>query len=258
MQNGTTMVGAIRKNYMKKHTYVLCVVMFLSSLLFAGNDEELFLRGNKHYAEEKYDEALSCYSEIHKKGRAVLYNMGNCLFNREDYSGALVYWSRAQEGATASEYDRIMRNKDLAFIKLGRKKELSWWQAIIVFLRSQLPYVSLLFLQLIFLACLLLFIMVMHSQKTMRFKRIFQLFLSMYLAVVGVLLSHYYIHHNTIAAIVIKKDAHLFAGPDKGFHAIAPILYADDVRVKETREGWYKIQYADMIGWIEADVIQII
>lgn len=267
MQDGTTMDRTIRKNYMKKYKYVVCIGLLVSGLLLAirqdeqkrgRGDEELFLRGNKYYAEEKYDEALACYGEMHKKGRAVLYNMGNCLFNKEDYSGALVYWSRAQENSTTSEYNLIMRNKDLAFEKLGRKKELSWWNALIVFLRSQLPSVSLLFLQLIFLACWLLFIMVVYWQKPMRFKRIFKAFLSLYITITGILLMHCYEHSNAIAAIIVKKDAHLFTGPDKGFHAISPVLYADDVRVKETREGWHKIQYADMIGWVEADVIQII
>lgn len=243
---------------MKKYKLLLYIGAFASSILCAGNDEELFLRGNKYYAEEKYDQAFASYNEISKKGRAVLYNMGNCLFNTHDYSGALVYWSRAQEGATTAEYNVIMRNKDLAFAKLGRKKELSWWNTVVVFLRSQLPCVSLLWLQLIFLMCWLLFIIIACSQKAMRFKRIFQGFLSLYIAITGILLTHYYTHSGTIAAVVMKKDAHLFAGPDKGFHAISPVLYADDVRVKETREGWYKIQYADMIGWVEADVIQII
>jgi hypothetical protein len=47
-------------------------------------------------------------------------------------------------------------------------------------------------------------------------------------------------------------------GPDKGLQALSPVLYAHNVTIQEKREGWYKIQYADMIGWVEADVVQII
>jgi hypothetical protein len=59
-------------------------------------------------------------------------------------------------------------------------------------------------------------------------------------------------------AIVVKKDALMFSGPHKEFHTLLPIAYAQEVIVKESREGWHKIRYADIIGWVEADVIQII
>jgi len=74
----------------------------------------------------------------------------------------------------------------------------------------------------------------------------------------GALLGVYYTNRCLQSGIVVKKEAQLLAAPNKGFQALCPLVYAHDVTVKETREGWYKVRYADMIGWVEADVVQII
>jgi len=233
----------------------MCV--FVMSAAFAGSDEEFFLRGNKYYAQKDYDNAFHAYDMMSKKGRAVLYNMGNCLFYKEDYSRALVYWSRAQVGATPHEYDLIMRNKDHALKKIGKQKEQSLWHNAIERAQSPLLYVSLFFLQLFFLMCWWFFIFVMRKKQT-GIRKIAQNCVCLVISIFAVVLGTHYMQHNTNQAIVVKKESMLFAGPDKSFHVLSPVVYADCARVKETREGWYKIQYADMIGWVEADVIQII
>ena len=71
------------------------------------------------------------------------------------------------------------------------------------------------------------------------------------------MLGVYSLKNSPNQALVVKQ-ATLFAGPDKSFHVLSPVAYAENVTVKQAREGWYKIQYTDMIGWVEADVIQII
>lgn len=247
------MVGTIRKKYIK----LVFACVLVSSAVFAGNDEELFLRGNKYYAQKDYDKAFHAYDMMSVKGRAVLYNMGNCLFYKEDYPRALVYWSRAQEGATSHEYNLIMRNKDYVLKKLGKQKEQSIWHSVKEL--SQLPilYISLFFLQLLFLICWWFFIFVMRTKQT-GIKKVVQSCVCFFISISAMALGIHYMQQNTSQAIVVKKESTLFAGPDKSFHVLSPVMYADCATVKETREGWYKIQYADMIGWVEADVIQII
>lgn len=239
--------------------YRLCCVIsfFIVGSLFATSDEEFFLRGNKHYAAKEYDDAFTAYDMISKKGRAVLYNMGNCLFYQSDYPRAIVFWSRAQAGATVDEYNVIMRNKEIALSKLGKQKEKSWWYVIMQWLRAQLSRVSLLFLQLFFLIFFWIYIFIIRKNQTGSKKRAQYIFyMSMFLLLFPV--AEYYKKQNLPCAVVVKKDAKLLAGPDKSFQVLFPVEYADFGWVKETREGWHKIQYAGMIGWVETDVIQII
>ena len=223
----------------------------------AEQAEELFLRANKYYAEKDYDKALETYDMIEKKGSAVLYNMGNCYYHQLNYPYALVYWSRAEIGANQYEYSRIQHNKELALKALGKQKELAWWQRTVEFLQSKLPCVSLLILQLLFLLCWVVVILGLGKKPTGS-KKVVHRLISLCTLVCAIILSLHYVQHDVSSAIIVKKDGKLFAGPDKSFHVLSAVVYADSARVKETRAGWHKIQYADMIGWVESDVIQII
>ncbi|HLJ31209.1 MAG TPA: tetratricopeptide repeat protein [Candidatus Babeliales bacterium] len=247
------MVGAIRKNFIAS----LCMSALITMTINARNDEELFLRGNKHYQHKDYDNALASYELIDKKGRAVFYNMGNCYFHKDDYAQALVYWSRAERGATAQEYDQIKRNKEHVLQIVGIQKEQSWWSIVLHMFHTTLPYVSLIILQIFFLLCWYLFIFYARRENLSSKKAILSCF-SFFIIISGLFLELHYTRQNISTGIVIKKEAQLFVGPDKGLQALSPVLYAYDVTIKEKREGWYKIQYADMIGWVQADVVQII
>ena len=246
------MVRTIREKYI-----ILFFIGMFSVLGIFASEEELFLRANKYYVEKDYENALKTYDMINKKGSAVLYNMGNCYFHQQNYPYALVYWSRAEAGAHSDEYNRIQHNKKRALCALGKQKEQSWWQYTIEFLQSKLPDVSLFVLQLFFLLCWSFFIVGMRKKQTRR-KKIVHNIASLCVVIFAVILGVHYTHDDIQSAIVVKKDAQLFSGPNKSFHVLSPVAYADGAAVKEARAGWYKIQYADMIGWVESDVIQII
>lgn len=248
------MVGTFRKNYIV--SLWICIMTMMT--VFAGNDEELFLYGNKQYKQKNYAEAFKSYDMMSKKSSAVFYNMGNCCFKKGDYAQALVYWSRAEVGATPEEYRSIVQNKEHVASLIGKEIDTSSLRyRMLAFLHSLLPYLSLFFLQLLFLLCWCLFIFLI-AKKRMRLKKIILSCVSIVIVICGALLQVHYVRQGTQGGIVVKKDAQLLVGPDKGFQKICPLVYAHNVAVKEIREGWYKIQYADMIGWVEADIVQII
>jgi tetratricopeptide (TPR) repeat protein len=252
MWDGTTMVRPFRKNYIILFIVAVCVF----TKTYTGN-QEFFLRGNKQYAQKNYDDAFAAYEMVSKKGSAVYYNMGNCCFQKGDYAQALVYWSRAEVGATAAEYAAILRNKEHVAHLLDKDSTRSAQQKIFSFLQNFLPYMSLLILQFLFLLCWYLCLFLMGKQQ-IRLKRMILSSLSIAMIFCGSLLKVYYIQQDQQGGIVVKKDAQLLVGPDKGFQALCPLVYARNVAIKEKRDGWYKIQYADMIGWVEADMVQII
>jgi hypothetical protein len=243
----------IRKNYIM--LFAMCMVIF--SVLIAGTDEELFLRGNNYYEQKDYDNAFRSYDMISKKGRAVLYNMGNVCFYKQDYAQALVYWSRAQIGATQQEYKRIEHNKEHVFMIIGKTEEQSFALKIIKLLRAIMPYVSLFFLQIFFLLCWYLLFLIARKQQ-IKIKKCIMSCVCFFMIVAGALLGVHYVNQCTQNGIIIKKEGRLFSAPDTSFHELCSLKYAYDVTIQETRQGWYKIKYADMIGWVEADMIQVI
>ncbi|HEX4069399.1 MAG TPA: tetratricopeptide repeat protein [Candidatus Babeliales bacterium] len=246
------MVRAARKNYVI--FFFVCVFVVKTN---TGNDEEFFLRGNQKYAQKNYEDAFNAYEMVNKKGSAVLYNMGNCCFHKGDYAQALVYWQRAEIGATSQEYNRIARNKKYVAKLIGKENSIKMQQKIFTFLQDLLPYLSLFFLQFLFLLCWYLFVFLM-GKKQIKLKKIIVSCIAVVLMSCGALLQVSYMQIGKEEGVVVKKDAQLLVGPDKGFQALCPLVYAHNVAVKEKREGWYKIQYADMIGWVEADIVQII
>lgn len=237
---------------------VLISILFLSTtVIFAGNDEECFLRGNTYYENHEYDNALQSYDMMSVKGRAVLYNIGNCFYYTDNYAQALIYWSRSHKGATPHENDIITKNKELVYKKIGKNNDQGVGCKIKeIFNRVQL-YCSLFLLQLLFLLCLCFFVIFMRYTYNRYINRLMRVLLGLMIIIMCMIGLHYR-NNNQIHAIVIQKDAMIFSGPDKGFHAVCPIAYAHEVLVKESREGWHKIRYIDTIGWIEARVIEII
>jgi len=246
---------SFRKNIIMK-TFII-ILLFFSAIIIASNDEEFFLRGNTYYAHHDYDNALQSYDMMSKKGRAVLYNMGNCFYHNNDYAQALVYWSRAQNGASPREYAIIVKNKKHVLNKINKVIDPSVMCIVKNFINGIVPHCSLLFLQLFLLLLCCLFV-VLLSRKHNHYVRMSLICLSFVIVIIAAMLSICYSKSGITQAIVVKKDAVLLCGPDKGFHVLFPVAYAHEVVVKESREGWHKIEYADSIGWVEAGVIQVI
>jgi len=241
------------KNYIE--LFLMCMLVVFVTV--AGTDEELFLRGNKYYEQKDYDNAFHSYDMISKKGRAVLYNIGNACFYKGDHAKALVYWSRAQIGSTPEEYNLIARNKEHVFTIVGKVSDQSLQLTIIKLLQDSIPYISLFFLQLLFLLFWYMFLF-LARKKHIKIKKTILGGLCFFMVFSGALLGIYYVNQYAQTGIVIKKDGQIFAAPNKNFQELCSLVYAHNVTIKETREGWYKIQYAGMIGWVEADVVQII
>lgn len=234
-----------------------CIIFcFIAVYAQAGNDEEFFLRGNQLYEQHEYEKALSSYEMMSHKGRAVLYNMGNCYYHTHNYPQALVYWLRAERGATPYECRLIAQNKQQLAMKMGKSTDQSLVELMMGFINASMPYVSLLLLQIFFL--LLWYFFIFTTAKKNRVRKFLSNVLLLTTLLVGGVLGIYYLKHRTVFGVVVKQKAVLFSGPHEGFYAIGSVVCADHVVVKEQREGWYKIRYSGSIGWVKAEAIQII
>lgn len=74
----------------------------------------------------------------------------------------------------------------------------------------------------------------------MKIKKIVLSCLTGFIAISGAVLGVYYTKQSIQSGIVVKKEAQLFAAPNKGFHALCPVVYAHNVTVKEREKGGIK------------------
>lgn len=231
--------------------FAFCAVSFFS---FAGNDEELFLRGNNHYHEGEYDKALALYERINNKGRAVLYNMANCFYYKKEYAQALVYWGRAEQGASRHERNNIVCNREQLLKVAGKYVPETTIQTIYTYVCAPAYAVSFVFLQVLFLwLWYMLFFMLYQRKKKGIGAGVF-----VCLVYVGILLHVHYKEAATVTGVVAQEKVPLYAGPDENFHIITIIPFVEFVAISDQREGWYKVRHGDSVGWIRADVIQVV
>jgi tetratricopeptide (TPR) repeat protein len=240
------MVRTIRKN-----SIIICFITFFA---FAGNDEELFLRANKLYESHEYDQALSLYQMMPKQGRAVLYNIGNCYFHKNDYAQALIYWMRAKNGATVQECAAIDHNREYVLQKLNKKQDKSLGNHLVQLTDTINLYLSLLGLQLLII---LLWITLVCLYYYNRLKKMHCFLLITLLLIFISALFFQYIKKITVCGFIVK-EAQVFVCPDESSDIIGKIDYADSVIIKEIRKGWYKVRYSGNIGWVEADAVQTV
>jgi tetratricopeptide (TPR) repeat protein len=68
--------------------------------LFAVTENELVVKGNKAYSAGMFSQAISCYQDILKKGKAsaeLYYNLANAYYKSDDMPSAILYYEKAKK-----------------------------------------------------------------------------------------------------------------------------------------------------------------
>lgn len=231
-----------------------CISIVLGmGLSIAGPDEEAFLHANHLYHALEYDKALGLYDSVRNKTHGVWYNRGNCFFYLRNYPAALCSWEKAKSGSSTQELKMIEHNKDLVFAQLNKKADTRVMNRFFNYLSLYLSYRS---MQLLFL--LLWYAVLLLAYKKALVRKWHTLVVCFIVFVSGIFLSCYAVHALRIQAIVMNDQAPFFAGPSDQFPCRGMLNSADYVEVKDAREGWYKVRYFDTIGWMKADMLEII
>lgn len=222
--------------------------------LYAGNDEELFLSGNKLYEQGQYDKALASYDAITKKGRAVLYNMGNCYYHTGNCAQANVYWGRAEHGASGQEVKQIAQCRQHILQKCNKPHKASLIEQLHYYVRTMVPYVPLFFMQIIFLLLWCLLVCFIYHKG--RSHKLITVLLFMCVLMLSTILFVRVKKQCTPWGVIIKEKTAMFVGPNDAFHVKGSLGIPDYVEIQEEHEGWYKVRYCDTIGWIKAESVQ--
>ena len=226
----------------------VCIIFLLCCAAWAAadSDEEMFLRGNQLYNQEKYDDALSTYQRISKKNNAVWYNIGNCFYLLHDYNNAYAFWRKAALSCSTAQYKSVMTNIATAEQRLGKKRtvvDYLWymidgWQPLIV---------QLIFL---FFRCILFWRVATWYKQG---RKIALIAFILCMSVSALALGLKYCHMQQRRAIVVLEQAPVFIGPNSEYQQLELFEKGAEVKVIGRREQWIKIKSNRLKGWIAQD-----
>ena len=237
--------------------YVIIFLAGTSFLCSAQSADEVFLHANKCYQEQEYVQALEFYQSITNKGVATWYNLGNTNYKLGNYADALVCWKVAEKEARADELEAIQYN--IAALEKKLDKEQSAPSSVNTALKNYSASWSLLFAQLFFLLCWYLLYFFFRRTTLSTHIRIAILGILLLLTGLGAsVLGIKYASKQKVTGIITKPPVHVFAGPDKQFHAVTSLEKITEVRIKEQRDQWFKINHGPIVGWVSADDIVVI
>lgn len=220
-----------------------------SCSLYPAKQWEQFLRANQAFESGDIQLALQEYQEIPDKGPIVFYNIGLCHKQLNNPFDALVAFKQAEKQADLKLFNLVTAQIEQLENHFGKSHETTffayakWCRAIF----------SLLLVQLIFLSSWWAFLVVLYWVKS-TYKKFIQLFLLLLLLSSGSIgFCLLYLNHARNG--VIKETASLFVGPDSSFNTLATLTQADQIKIHSLQDEWYKVQYNNKVGWIEASKV---
>jgi Ca-activated chloride channel family protein len=105
---------------------LFAVVLMATLLPFGGPAHRKTEQGNRQYDAQEFEEALRLYTEAQvelPEAPELLYDIGNVLYRRGDYDGAMEAWTRAGETASPQLQPDISHNLGNARFKKQEYQE---------------------------------------------------------------------------------------------------------------------------------------
>ena len=227
---------------MNRYLLMLCA-MICSMILYGTSNQELFLKGNKAYRAGAYQEALDHYEQIAQKGDAVWHNMGNCYAQLKRPVDACVCWQRAQQHAVYDDYCTL-HTQIAAVDQESDTMNQSW----LFWVRAHTASYSLLIVQLITL--LIWFSLFIAIKKRLHWFAIVTLMiLSIFFIWLSIDKQGQWCRNYAVAS----EEIPVYVGPNMAYHQQGVVRPAHVVSITAEREGWYKIAYKELAGWVQAD-----
>lgn len=231
----------------KRYAFMMGIAL-CGAVMYGASNQEIFLRGNKAYKEGAYQEALECYEQIPQKGNAVWHNMGNCYYQLQRPVDACVHWQRAQRYAGYDDYCTLNTQMALLdaedIVDTTVKNQEGW----LFWLRARTASYSLLAIQLI--AILFWFSLFIAMRVRAHWSAILLLLISsIFLVWVSIDMQT---QRCRVYAVTIE-EAPVYVGPNLAYHQQGVVKHARSVILTDEREGWYKIAYKGLAGWVQAD-----
>lgn len=225
------------------------VIIVGNCSVYAAKQWEQFLRANQAFENGDIQSALKEYEEIPDKGPIIFYNIGLCHKQLSNHFEALVAFKQAQKESDLRLFNIVTPQIQ----QLENHFEKSHDTIFFVYAKWFRALFSLPLLQILFLIVWWTFFIVLCWLSS-KYKKIIQLFLLLFLIIIGSIgFCLLYLKHTDNG--LIKETASVFVGPDSSFNKLITLTQADQIQIHSLQDEWYKIQYDNKVGWIEASKV---
>ena len=110
---------------MKNIFRIIIPLLLFTSLSAADTRHDLVKKGNRHFSEEEYGDAIARYKEAILKGELPLldYNLGNALYKDGSLEGAAEAYVNALNGSDPTLKSQAFHNIGNALLQSGKMEE---------------------------------------------------------------------------------------------------------------------------------------
>ncbi len=257
---------------MKKIAIHILSLLFISIQAFADDTlntsftemsvDVLFEEGNRHYQDEKFEEAITSYQSIVDKGQEsaeVYFNIGNSYFKMGDIAHAILYYEKAKMLDPRDE--DIKNNLEMANLKTVDKVEAKpelpfseWWTDILnTNLIDEWANKS------IYLAYIGLFLMILFLfakgilKKVSFFTSLIALFISIVFFFLGMQQKN--IRSDSKHAIIFSGSVTVRSAPEDDGTKLFVIHEGTKVEILDVEGEWSEISLMNgNEGWVKTSV----
>lgn len=247
---------------MKKLISIL-IICLLNLASFGQTPKSEFLKAEKLYKKNKFEEALAVYHGLIKnkfQGKSLFYNIGNCYFKLEKLGMAIAYYEKAMK-IDPSDKDiianlRLVNSKTDDKINFEEKGLSGWFNKFShIFNPDTWTKYGLIFWTFAFLTFFLV--------RMKYLKKSFEIISWLGIIVALVFLSVGYIHHSNLStqssAVIIESTVQVKASPTDNSKNLYILHEGAKVNLHQTRESWYEISIDnDNYGWVQKSEAEII
>lgn len=245
----------------------LLLLLFFAQGIFAQSADELFVKANSDYKQEKYDEAIKTYNQIEKLGvisSELYYNLGNCYYKLNKVAPSIYNYEKslllnplnedAQNNLVFAKrltIDNIEKLPKSVFQKIDESfiKKLSYNEWSIVSISFSI-------------VAALLFLCFYFSYTPLK-KRLFFVtsMLSFLLLIMSSIFTfkEYSYSKTNLQAIIFIQQTEIKNAPTSNSEIVFTLHEGTKVDVLDTVDNWKKIRIADgKIGWILSEQIKLL
>jgi len=244
-------------------TFFSFIVIFLYS--FASGVKEKEGLAQKHYAEGKYEQAISIYKSLlsdENESAELFYNIGNAYYKNGETAKSILNYERAL--LVSPNFDDAKYNLGIAQLKIVDKIDeidgfffTRWIDAISNLMTSDgWAWLS---VGLFFVFILFVLIYVFGKNEIFRkiafFTGVFILFFSFSS------LSFAYKHKNKVEkreyAIIMDASTTVKSSPDHSGTDLFVLHEGTKVKIRSALGEWFKVQLADgNVGWVKKTCLE--
>jgi tetratricopeptide (TPR) repeat protein len=244
---------------------VVIMLLLISNILVAGDQQALWIKANRDYAAGSYSDAAEGYGKIVAGGYespALFFNLGNSYFKMNDYARAILWFERAKRLDPGNE--DIDFNLKVANTKISDKIEAlpelfykRWFYALVLLYPADTWAIAGILLMIGGLALLVLYIAsrVIFLRKT-GFWGGSGLITASIITFALAWTGYRYVTSSS-DAVILSPTITVKSSPDDRGTDIFVVHEGTKVRLLDRIGDWYEIRIANgSVGWLRVESLE--